>query len=394
MLDFKLYLTEASNEEKLTHLEHAEDHPLNAGAVGYEHAHNTLHGVHQALQGKGSKVSISTKYDGSPSVVFGYHPENKRFFVASKSVFNKEPKLNYTHADIEKNHGHAPGLVSKLKQGLTHLPKVTPHEGVYQGDFMYSKHDQDIKSKGDSYHFKPNTIEYSAKKNSEEGSSIKKAKMGIVVHTAYHGPSLEHMKAEYNTDTSHFNKHDDVHVVSPKFDTKSAHYGPEQQKKFETHIKQAHEAHKKLGDYEHLQGHNETLKTYINSTVKDGSTPHTAGYKSFLQAKANKKIADVKTPAAKQKYQDESNKTLSHVENNKSMFDHTFKLHHHLQQAKNVLNDTLSAAPQKFQHTIDGKLAKPEGHVAVVNNRPTKLVDRAEFSRANFLSARGKNEKV
>jgi hypothetical protein len=386
MFNFKFYLSEASNEEKLTHLEHAEDHPLNAGAAGYEHAHNTLKGVHDALSGKQSKVSVSTKYDGSPSIVFGYHPENKRFFVASKSAFNKNPKLNYTSKDIEDNHGHAPGLVSKLKQGLSHLPKVTPHEGVYQGDFMYSKHDKDVKTSGDSYHFKPNTITYSAKKNSPEGESIKKAKMGIVVHTAYHGHSLEHMKAEYNADTSHFNKHDDVHVISPKFDMKNTHYGPEEQKKFETHIKQAYNEHKKLGDYSHLEGHQEPLKTYINSTVKDGSTPHTAGYKSFLNTRANKKIADVKTASSKQKYQEEFNKTAKHVDDNKSMFDYTFKLHHHLQAAKNVLNDTLSSAPQKFQHKIDGKLAKPEGHVAVINNRPTKLVDRAEFSRANLLS--------
>ena len=129
MINFELFLIESSNEEKLKHLEHAEDHPINAGAQGYEHAHNTLKGIHDALRGHSSKVSVSTKYDGSPSVVFGYHPENKRFFIASKSAFSKDPKINYTHADIEKNHGHAPGLVAKLKTGLTHLPKVTPQEG-------------------------------------------------------------------------------------------------------------------------------------------------------------------------------------------------------------------------------------------------------------------------
>jgi len=64
------YIKEAAKqatEEKLTHLEHAEDHPLNAGSEGYQHVAKTLNGVHDALQGKKSSTSITTKYDGSPS---------------------------------------------------------------------------------------------------------------------------------------------------------------------------------------------------------------------------------------------------------------------------------------------------------------------------------------
>jgi hypothetical protein len=40
----------------------------------------------------------------------------------------------------------------------------------------------------------------------------------------------------------------------------------------------------------------------------------------------------------------------------------------------------------KYKHTIAGQKVKPEGFVAVRNNRPTKFVDRSEFSRANFLA--------
>ena len=102
MISFTSYLNESTNEDKLTHLEHAEDHPINAGEEGFKHAFNTLQETHRALQGKKSSVSLSTKYDGSPSVIFGHHPESGRFFVASKSVFNKDPKLNYTESDIQK----------------------------------------------------------------------------------------------------------------------------------------------------------------------------------------------------------------------------------------------------------------------------------------------------
>jgi hypothetical protein len=59
-------------------------------------------------------------------------------------------------------------------------------------------------------------------------------------------------------------------------------------------------------------------------------------------------------------------------------------MHHHLQKAKDTLVHALSANP-KFDHHIGGIKTKPEGYVVVRNNRPTKLVDRSEFSRANFL---------
>jgi hypothetical protein len=93
----------AASEEKLTHLEHAEDHVINDGMEGFAHAYHNLEDVKDQVNGKKNKTKIATKYDGSPSIVFGHHPETGAFFVASKSVFNKDPKLNYTHEDIEKN---------------------------------------------------------------------------------------------------------------------------------------------------------------------------------------------------------------------------------------------------------------------------------------------------
>ena len=92
----------------------------------------------------------------SPSIVFGHHPATGQFFVSTKSAFNKEPKINYTHEDIENNHGHAPGLVSNLKKALDHLPKITPKTGVFQGDLMH--HAGSVEKEGSKLHFKPNTI--------------------------------------------------------------------------------------------------------------------------------------------------------------------------------------------------------------------------------------------
>jgi hypothetical protein len=111
------------------------------GASGFEHAHGALMQAHEHMKAKAKSSNLTMKYDGSPSIVFGHHPKTGKFFVASKSAFNKNPKINYTHKDIEKHHGHAPGLVSKLKTALTHLPKVAPKHGVYQGDVMHTRED-------------------------------------------------------------------------------------------------------------------------------------------------------------------------------------------------------------------------------------------------------------
>ena len=178
MIRFTKFLSESvGTEDKLKHLEHAEDHHINAGAAGFKHAVDTLNGVHNQLRRKDSDVNVTMKYDGSPSVVFGYHPQDHRFFVASKSAF----KLNYTDQDIEDNHGHAPGLVAKLKAALKHLPKITPKGRVFQGDLMHTP--EDVKDDGENLNFKPNTITYSVPRDSDVGKKVARSKLGVAIHT-------------------------------------------------------------------------------------------------------------------------------------------------------------------------------------------------------------------
>jgi len=394
MLNFKFFLTEAvSDEGKLKHLEHAEDHVINQGDKGFAHAYHNLNDVHDHLKGKKSSTSVTTKYDGSPSIVWGHHPTSGKFFVGTKSVFNKEPKINHTPEDIERNHGHAPGLAQKLNHALKHLPKVTPKGKVYQGDLMHSgvksksNPHGDVDSKGGKYHFKPNTITYSTHHGSEEGKKIASSKLGVVPHTEYKGSSLTNMKAHYNADVSHLKHHSDVHVISPHYDSKQSSYSHEDQKSFEGHMhaatKSFNSAHKDF--HKAIEPHTTHLKTYINSTVRDGSKPSITGYKSHLTNHFNKKADNVKTDAAKAKHLNNLQNHHNHVDSNAAHFKSTLDMHKHLAAAKNVLVNTMSKN-SKFDHHIGGIKTKPEGFVSVRNNRPTKLVDRGDFSRANFLS--------
>jgi hypothetical protein len=402
MQSLSSYLTEAASEEKLTHLEHAEDHVVNDGMEGFAHAYHNLEDVKEQINGKKNKTKIATKYDGSPSIVFGHHPETGAFFVASKSVFNKDPKLNYTPEDIEKNHGHAPGLVQKLKQALEHLPKVTPKTGVYQGDVMHSgiksktNPHGDVVNEGGKFHFKPNTLTYSAPHSSAEGKKIATSKFGVAVHTAYEGNTLAGMKAQYGADLSHFPNHPDVHVISTVDDVHKANLSTNHSHTYEHHMEQAKQAFNSTDKkhYSAIEGHQEHLKTYINKTVREGTKPSVNGYTEHLRDQHLKGIAKVKTAKAVGTKTEKMQEDLAHLNKHSDKFQKILDMHHHLQAAKDQLVHSLSAKP-KFEHSIPapgsskitgGKPAKPEGFVVIRNNRPTKFVDRAEFSRANFAA--------
>lgn len=400
-MGFIQYLVESVDDEsKLVHLKHVGEHAVDSGEEGFKHAFHTLNDVHDAIQGSATSPTKTTiKYDGSPSIVFGRHPSNGKFFVASKSAFNKEPKINYSHEDIEKNHGHAPGLVEKLKTAFTHLQKVAPKKGVFQGDVMYTKEhswngagSNDVKDHGDKYHFTPNTLTYSTAKNSKEGKKIAKARIGVAVHTAYHGTGdLESMHAHYgfnvHDDDSGFKHHPDVHLLP----THVEHPANPPKTKFHQHMKKAvEEFEASTGDtHEAVSGHRVNLKTYINSTVRTGAKRSVTGYQSWLKNKHQGEVDKLKTPAGKAKRQQAMDEDLGHVQKNKAHFQRILNIHDHLENAKDELVHHLSALDHHgYEHSIHGKPSKPEGFVAIRNNRPTKLVDRADFSRANFLRTR------
>jgi len=381
---FALLAESAANEEKLTHLEHAEDHIVNAGATGYKHATNTLNAVHRTLTGQKGGASITEKYDGSPSIVFGHHPATGQFFVSTKSAFNKEPKINYTHEDIENNHGHAPGLVSNLKKALDHLPKITPKSGVFQGDLMH--HASSVEKAGNKLNFKPNTITYTAHQHSDEGKKLAASSLGVAVHTGYDGKDITSMKANYTPDLSKFKQHPDVHAIDVGVDMSKVHYPTSKQADFKEHMAEANRVARtiKPAEYKKVEPHTEHLKTYINRTVREGTTPNAHDFYSHVKEAHEKEIKKVKMPKTIEAKTNAMNTQLSHVRANSDSIDKVLQVHRHLQAAKNVHNEALSPA-QKFETSIKGTPTKGEGFVAVVNNRPTKIVDREEFSRQNFL---------
>ena len=175
MQSFKTFinLTEAKN----THLTHAAD----LSFEGYGRTQEAIRFIESLVEmlrgGSDSKLNLTRKWDGAPAIICGTNPENGKFFVGTKSVFNKTPKINYTNADIDANHGG--GLADKLKVALQHLSKLGI-KGVLQGDFLFDSGDLSSKTlEGEKYlTFTPNTITYAIGAGDLQ-DKIKKAKRPI-----------------------------------------------------------------------------------------------------------------------------------------------------------------------------------------------------------------------
>ena len=408
MKSFKGYLLEAkdaqghgsdSEGEKLKHIHHAEDRPLMHGHEGFEHAHGALSQAHEHMKAGQKNSNLTMKYDGSPSVVFGHHPKTGKFFVASKSAFNKNPKLNYTQKDIQANHGHAPGLVQKLGAALQHLPKVAPKKGVYQGDLMHSHDDVKMDKKTGKATFTPNTITYTA--SGDEAKKRAKSKIGVVVHQKYEqgrDNELHNMHATPNPDTHNFGEHPDVHLQSAEHDTSKINYSKKDQDEFHKHMNAAKEIHDTHGSqmygaiHPSHAGEGGHLGTYINSTVRTGETPSAKGFQQHLTGHFEKAAGKLKSEAGQAKKREEGASHVAHVENNKAHYENLLKMHSHLGAAKDTLVRNLNQHSGGLEHHIDNTKTDPEGfvinHTRNGKTEPTKLVNRKEFSKANLLKVK------
>ena len=156
---------------KNKHLEHPEDSILNKGREGALEVLKYL---------KSKKSELSVKYDGAPAIVWGRNPENGKFFVGTKSVFNKvKVKINYTHHDIEVNHGHIPRVASILHLCFEKLPR---YDGIFQGDFI---------GYGGTDTFDPNTITYKFDKDIKQD-------IVVAAHTRYIGRQMKNLEAVFH----------------------------------------------------------------------------------------------------------------------------------------------------------------------------------------------------
>ena len=403
MLRFKEYLIEAK-EGKNLHLEHLEDEVLNNGINGTRAAINFLRSLRDMLAGSAKKsVNVSVKWDGAPAVFAGINPENDKFFVGTKGVFNKTPKVNYTDADIDANHSSA-GLNAKLKVALKYLPKLGIKD-VLQGDMLFTQDDFSTETiDGISYTtFTPNTITYAVPK--ESASKIEKSKMGIVWHTTYSGDTLQSMRASFGASVKGLTKTNDVWFTDADYKDTSGtiNFNKAETTSITSVLSQAGKTFRKFNSQftKQLMSRQDVvllIKTFNNTKVREGqkisnTSKHSQDLIKYVDVKMQKNIDSVKTQKAKDAKKKVKDDLISFLSSNKGNLKIIFDMQNLLTDAKNMIIRKLEKAKgvmDTFIRTDNGyRVTAPEGFVAIDQmGDAVKLVDRLEFSQANFTAAK------
>ena len=394
-MNFSEFITEQKN----THMTHIEDKVLYGGVKGTREAILALRSLKDTLGGE-HDGTVSVKWDGAPAIFAGTDPRDGKFFVAKKGIFNKSPKVYKTEADVDAD--TSGDLADKLKLALKHLPELGI-KGVIQGDFLFSSSDIETKKiKGKSYiTFHPNTIVYAVPSGSEASKTIKSAKLGIVWHTAYSGPTFETMKANYTYNFSGLNKSKNVWSQDAMLrDMTQFTMSKEDTDEVNDYLSKAGFIFNKIAgstlrQLEQNQNLAQMIETHSNSYVRVGQLPPDPSKRvtsliNFIQDKYKKEMDKRKTESGKSAQQKKLDEILSFFsQKNKESLTQMFELQRVIVLAKlklinilNKLNGTKTFLKTRRGYRVTGQ----EGYVAIdkLGGDAVKIVDRMEFSFANF----------
>ena len=398
MQTFKSYLSEQKN----THMTHIEDRVIYGGVKGARDAILALRSLRDMLAGsaKGS-TDVTVKWDGAPAVFAGIDPNDGKFFVAKKGIFNKNPKVYKSHEDIEED--TSGDLSTKLKIAYDELSKLGIR-GVVQGDIMFTSNDLKTETiDGEKYiTFHPNTIMYALPVDSDEAKKIKKARIGVVFHTSYEGATFETMKASYGVDVDKFKKVPSVWAETATIRDLSgtATLTKKDTDEVTKALSEAGKIFRKIAgstlrEIEQNPDFASMIETHNNRYVRAGEAvkdtkKHVDNLIEFINAKFEKeagKRSTEKGKAAQYAKRDEILKFFS--DKNKANLKLVFDLQKAIVVAKLIIINKLDRLKSinTFVKTKTGfKVTGQEGFVAIdrIGGGAVKLVDRLEFSTNNF----------
>ena len=402
-------LLQEDHAGKNLHLEHLEDEIINNGVAGGRAAINFLQSLRDMLSGSArSSINMTVKWDGAPAIFAGIDPSDGKFFVAKKSVFNVNPKLYKTNAEIDDD--LSGDLNAKFKVALAEFSKLGI-TGVIQGDLMFTDDLSKETIEGVSYYtFQPNTIVYAVPVDSDLGRVMNKANIGVVWHTTYTGSSLPEMKASFGVDISKLSKPTSVWMDDATYKDVSGR-ATFTQKETDAVTKILSNTGKTfqrinapmLRQFLKLQDSltgvlvGASLKTYNNSKVRAGEIiknpkQHAAGYVKWVENSIQKQIDKVKSDKGKEKYTNMQKEYVRDFKKHVNNLTQIITFQNLLVDAKMQIVKKLNSVKgltDTFIRTDNGyKVTNPEGYVAIdrVGGKAVKLVDRMEFSFNNFTA--------
>ncbi len=396
MKTFKKFVAEQKN----THMTHIEDNVLYGGVKGTRDAIMALRSLRDMMKGQHSG-NVSVKWDGAPAIFCGTDPTDGKFFVAKKGIFNKNPKVYKTNADIDAD---ASGdLAEKLKMSLKYFSGLGI-KGVIQGDLLFTKSTLlSEKIDGVDYiAFHPNKIVYAVEKSSKDAQEIRKAQIGVVWHTTYVGDSFENMKASYGVDVTKLKKSSSVWQQDAMLRdlTNVATLSDKETSAVNRHLSEAGKLFNQvksstLKDLEKDRKLAEMIERFNNTFVRSNTqigdtTQHVRNLIQFISDKYQKEIDTKKTEKGKQNWKNKQSEVLKFFSSdNKKSLKAMFDLQKSIVSAKLLLINKLNSIKniKTFLKTTKGfRSTEPEGYVAIdkLAGNAVKLVNRYEFSTNNF----------
>ena len=396
MISFKQFI----NEQKNTHMTHIEDKVLYGGVNGTRDAINALRSLRDMLSGV-DKGNVSVKWDGAPAVFAGTDPRDGKFFVAKKGIFNKNPKVYKTDAEIDAD--TSGDLAKKLKLSLKHFANLGI-KGVIQGDLLFTK--SDLKSQKiaglDYLTFHPNTIVYAVQKGSKDAEEIKRAEIGVVWHTTYTGDDFESMKANYGVNVQALKKTPKVWQQDAMLRDLSnvATMSSKETDRVNAHLSRAGKLFNEISgstlrqleqDQKLAQLIEQFNNTFVRSnTIITDTEQHVRNLINWIENKYQKEIDTRKSERGKQTQRDALSKVLEFFSReNKRSLKKMFDLQKAIVSAKLMLINKMNSIKRvkTFLQTTNGfRSTEPEGYVAIdkLGDNAVKLVNRYEFSTNNF----------
>lgn len=399
MKSFKQYI----KEDKNLHMTHAEDAVLDGGVKGTRNVINYLRNLRDMLAGNTkSPVNISVKWDGAPAVFAGTDPSDGKFFVAKKGIFNKNPKVYKTDADIDAD--TSGDLNSKLKLALAEFSKLGIKD-VIQGDFLYDKNDlQTVDIDGEPHiTFHPNTIVYAVPQKSDLGKEISKSNVGVVWHTVYRGASFEEMSASFGEEIASSLKNvSSVWSVDAVFrdQSGSATMTKKETEDFTKILSQIGSLFRTIPakTLDGMNGNKELntrINVFINRKVREGQrigNPKTfvRDLENYLNDYFQSEIDSKKSPRGKAGWEKKRDEAMVFFKQNRTNdIVKAFEMYNLLVDAKHVIVRKLEKVGglKTLLKTKNGyEVTGQEGFVAIdrYGKNALKLVDRLQFSQANF----------
>jgi hypothetical protein len=374
---------------KVLHLDHIEDLAFSLSSSadsGPSDAIAFFRAIEEMLHGSAPKSSnISVKWDGSPAIYAGIDPETGKFFIGTKSIFNKRiPKLGFTAADIKEHYGHNSGLLAVLLAAypiLKRIPTAKWKGSFFQGDLLFTQKMLKDKTIDGEPHttFQPNTIVYavSQKNNPKLHAAVLAATIGIAWHTMYESDTT--VADSSASAVSPKNSPQSTAVFSPPSPqirdlSGTASLTKQESKILDKLLKKASPKMKKRLGAKSASA----LQIFLNVPETSGDTIKTVAVftAAFVAHYAGK-------------HNGEQPPELPHPRDvqNWMLFSRIKKI---LLQKMNKIQ----SLPSFLQKDNGFVVTPPEGFVIsdTVSGNIVKLVDRLEFSRANFNINRGRNK--